>query len=100
MWIQRSLRCWNTGNIQKAAGAANCVIDYNNINKEGNVDMCTVFEKTREEGRIEGMAEGIIVAGLEYGASEENILEKLQSKLNISLQKAQEYLDRFMEHTI
>ena len=94
--------------IMTAAGAANCVIDYHDINKEGNVDMCTVFEKTREEGRIEGRiegklegkAEGIIVAGLEYGASEENILEKLQSKLNISLQEAQEYLDRFMEHTI
>ena len=54
----------------------------------------------RIEGKLEGKAEGIIVAGLEYGASEENILEKLQSKLNISLQEAQEYLDRFMEHTI
>ena len=82
--------------IMTAAGAANCVIDYNDINKEADVDMCTVFEKTREEG----MAEGIIVTGLEYGASEEDILSKLQSKLNVSLQKAQEYLDRFMESSI
>lgn len=47
-----------------AAGAANCFIDYNDINKEADVDMCTVFEKTREEGRIEGKAEGIIGTGL------------------------------------
>lgn len=83
-----------------AAGAANCFIDYNDINKEADVDMCTVFEKTREEGRIEGKAEGIIGTGLEYGASEEDILSRLQSKLNISLQKAQEYLDRFMKPAI
>lgn len=29
--------------------------------------MCTVFEATREEGRIEGRAEGIIEAGASFG---------------------------------
>ena len=65
--------------------------------------MCTVFEETRAEGiaegriegRIEGKAEGIIETGLDFGLSEEDILERLQKKLNISLQAAQEYLKMF-----
>jgi predicted solute-binding protein len=57
----------------------------------GDVDMCTVFEETRTEGR----AEEIIAMGDEFGLSESDILSKLQEKLNISSQKAQEYLWKF-----
>jgi hypothetical protein len=53
--------------------------------------MCTVFEETRTEGR----AEEIIAMGYEFGLSENDILEKLQSKLQVSAQKAQGYLDQF-----
>jgi hypothetical protein len=57
--------------------------------------MCTVFEETRKEGLIEGRAEGIIETGYECGLSENDILEKLQSKLQVSSQKAREYLEQF-----
>jgi hypothetical protein len=57
----------------------------------GDVDMCTVFEETRTEGR----AEEIIAMGYEFGPSESDILTKLQEKLDISSQKAQEYLRKF-----
>ena len=53
--------------------------------------MCTVFEETRAEGE----AKGIIETGFDFGLSEEDILERLQKKLNISLQAAQEYLKMF-----
>ena len=42
-----------------------------------------------------GKAEGIIETGLDVGLSEQDILERLQKKLDISLQKAQEYFLRF-----
>lgn len=69
--------------------------------------MCTLFEeialenekKGREEGKAEGKeegkAEGIIETGLDVGLSEQDILERLQNKLDISLQKAQEYFMQF-----
>lgn len=89
--------------IMTVAGAANCKMDYNMLEKEGDADMCTVFEETRREGIAEGKAEGIaegkaeeiVETGFEFGLSEEDILTRLQKKLNISLQKAQEYLSMF-----
>ena len=93
--------------IMTFTGAVNCNIDYNAIKKEGDAGMCTVFEETRKEGleqglktgRIEGQARGIVELGLEFGLSKEDILKKLEDKLNISLQKAQEYLVMFEKQT-
>lgn len=62
--------------------------------------MCTVFEETRKEGVAEGEAKGIIETGYEFGLSEDDILTRLQKKLNISLQKAQEYLFMFGKQTV
>lgn len=44
---------------------------------------------------MEGEAKGIVETGYEFGLSEEDILIRLQKKLDISLQKAQEYLIMF-----
>lgn len=81
------------------AGAANASLDYNFLNKEVEDGMCTLFKKLAEENRAEGLAgglaKGIIETGLECGPSENDILDKLQMKLNLSLQAAQEYLKRF-----
>ncbi|MCM1183871.1 MAG: transposase, partial [Roseburia sp.] len=67
-------------------------------------DMCTLFEEIAKEGKAEGItegkAEGIIETGLDLGLSENDILEKLQSKLNVSLQKAQEYFEMFGKQTV
>ena len=53
-----------------------------------------------KEGRSEGRAEEIIETGYEFGLSEQDILERLQKKLSISLQKAQEYLLMFGKRTV
>lgn len=57
-------------------------------------------EEGRKEGRSEGRAEEIIETGYEFGLSEQEILERLQKKLSISLQKAQEYLLMFGKQTV
>ena len=57
--------------------------------------MYKVFEATRLEGVEQGLAQGIIEMGIEYGLSEQDILGKLQKKLNISLSKAQDYFEKF-----
>ncbi len=53
------------------------------------------MEKGMEKGKIEGRAEEIIESGFEFGLSEKDILTRLQNKLDISLQAAQQYLLRF-----
>lgn len=83
-----------------AAGAANCRMDYDLIQKKGDADMCTVFEETRKEGMVDGRAEEIIETGYEFGLSKDAILARLQNKLNISMEKAQEYLSIFGKQTV
>ena len=61
--------------------------------------MWSVFEEVAKEGEERGEARGI-AAGIidtchELGVSDEDILSRLQSKLDISLQAAQEYLQMF-----
>lgn len=88
--------------VMTVAGATNSKIDYS-VFEKGDGRMCTLFEeiavenekKGRAEGKAEGKAEGIIETGLEVGLSEQDILERLQKKLDISFQKAQEYFMQF-----
>ena len=62
---------------------------------EQEVDvMCNLSQGIKETGIAEGRAEEIIETGYEFGLSEQDILERLQKKLSISLQKAQEYAER------
>lgn len=81
--------------IMTAAGTTNCKLDYSAIERKGDADMCTVFEETRLEGVAQGRAEEIIEMGCEFGLSQDEILARLQKRLNISMQKAQEYLTMF-----
>ena len=84
--------------IMTVAGATNIKLDYNALTK-GESNMCTLFEElakeSKMEGKIEGEAKGIIETGLDFGLSEDDILDRLQRKLNISLEEAQEYLKMF-----
>lgn len=48
-----------------------------------------------EEGRIEGKAEEIIESGYDFGMSEQDILARLQKKLQITLEEAERYLETF-----
>lgn len=86
--------------IMTVAGATNCRIDYNALDGRGDVDMCTLFEEIARDGQLEGEAKGIVEAGIDFGISEKDILERLQNKLAVSLQKAQEYLEIFGKQTI
>ena len=72
---------------------------------EQEVDvMCNLSQGIKEagiaEGRVEGRTKEIIETGYEFGLSEQDILERLQKKLSISLQKAQEYLLMFGKRTV
>ena len=49
---------------------------------------------------MKGEPKRIIETGYEFGLSEQDILERLQKKLSISLQKAQEYLLMFGKRTV
>ncbi len=102
--------------IMTVAGATNCKIDYNAITAKGGVTMCTLFDEIAKEGEMkgeikgraegeikgktEGEAKGIIEMGLDLKLSEHDILERLQLKMNLSLQKAQEYFAMFGKQTI
>ena len=88
--------------IMTVAGATDSKIDYNAFEK-GDGKMCTLFEEIAREneikgemkGEIKGRAAEIVETGLEFGLSEQDILERLQNKLKISLQTAQEYFEMF-----
>ena len=66
--------------------------------------MCTLFEevakKNEIKGKLKGEAKGIIETGFDFGLSENDILERLQNKLNVSMQVAQEYLKMFGKKAI
>ena len=76
----------------------------NDAYEKGDGRMCTLFEEIAKENEMigieKGKAEGIIETGLEFGLSEEDILIRIQKKLNISLQEAQDYMDRFAKQTV
>ncbi len=70
----------------------------NRTNEEHKTDrsvITTVAGATNSTINYVAYAEGIIEIGLEFGLSEKDILERLQNKLNISLQAAQDYMERF-----
>lgn len=85
--------------IMTVAGATNTKLDYNSLAK-GDGRMCTVFDEIAKEGEVKGRAFGIIETGLEFGLSESDILSRLQKKLDVSLQVAQEYLAMFGKQTV
>lgn len=86
--------------IMTVAGATNCKIDYNALSGKGDVDMCTLFDEIAKENETKGEAKGIVETGFDFGLSENDILERLQNKLKVSLQKAQEYLEMFGKQTV
>lgn len=97
----------NKAVVMAIAGATNRNIDYYSFEK-GDGRMCTLFDtiakesesKGKAKGKAEGRAEEIIETGFEFGLSESDILDRLQKKLNVSFQKAQEYFNIFNKQTI
>lgn len=62
--------------------------------------MCTLFDEIAKENEAKGRALEIVESGYEFGLSDNNILERLQKKLEISFQQAQEYLEMFGKQTV
>lgn len=74
--------------------------DQENIEKGIEQGLERGLEQGLERGKIEGRAEEIIETGYEFGLSDWEILERLQKKLSISLQLAQEYVSKFGRQTV
>lgn len=70
------------------------------LTAKGDVSVSTLFDEIAKEGKAKGRAEGIIETGYDFGLSENDILQKLQDKMKISLQQAQEYLEMFGKQTV
>ena len=49
----------------------------------------------KAEGFIIGKAQTLVETGIEFGLTKEEIIQRLQNKLNVSLSEAQEYFDTF-----
>ena len=58
------------------------------------------IEMGMEKGMEIGKAEGIIETGIDFGLSEGELLKRLQDKLNITFESAQEYLEKFGKQTV
>mgnify|MGYP007080827656 CR=1 FL=1 len=61
---------------------------------------CVTDINMKQSGREKGRKMVCIESGYEFGLTEEDILTRLQKKLNKSLQKAQEYLVMFRKQTM
>ena len=84
--------------LMTVAGAANCHLDYRALQWKGEPTMYSVFEETREEGRLEGIAENTVKMGIKFNLSKKQILEELQENLNIPLTKAEEYFKPYQSN--
>ena len=62
--------------------------------------ICLGVEEGRSLGITEGEAKGIIETGCEFGIPREDILSRLQKKLNVSMEQAQEYFSIFGKQTV
>ena len=63
------------------------------------IEMCKAIEDLILEGEAKGEAKGMIETCLEMNFSKEDILKKLQDKLNISMQQASEYFEIYGRKT-
>ena len=63
------------------------------------IEMCKAIEDLILEGEVKGEAKGLIEICLEMNFSKEDILRKLQDKLNISMQQASEYFEIYGRKT-
>ena len=68
-------------------------------NREWRHEYMTLLMRDQENIEM-GMARGIIETGIDFGLSEGELLNRLQDKLNITFESAQEYLEKFGKQTV
>jgi predicted transposase YdaD len=77
------------------AVAATSRVNLKEYEKEADAIVCNLWDEVRaegrEEGKEEGRAEGIVSMGTDFDLSKEEIIAKLQEKLQIDLHQAEEY---------
>ena len=72
------------------------VIKYEICEVDGRMTgMCNLSKLIEERALERGRAEGIVESSIEFGLPKNEILERLQSKLNIPLNTAQEYFELY-----
>ena len=59
----------------------------------------TIYDRGMEKGIEQGVMQGIIKMGYDLELPESEIIKQLQTQLGTSLQKAQEYLNKFGKKT-
>ena len=72
-------------------------------NREWRHEYMTLLMRDQEnieKGMEIGTAKGIIETGIDFGLSEGELLNRLQDKLNITFESAQEYLEKFGKQTV
>ena len=73
------------------------------MNREWRHEYMTLLMRDQEnieKGMEIGTARGIIETGIDFGLSEEELLRRLQDKLNITIESAKEYLEKFGKQTV
>lgn len=59
----------------------------------------SILEEGFVKGRTEGLTKGIVVLGMDLGLPVDEIIEKLQDKMDITLEEAKEYVRMFGEQS-
>jgi hypothetical protein len=75
-------------------------ISMDKFEKEEDIDVCKIWDEIKEEGRVDGRVEEIISLGMEEGWSKERILNRLQNRLGIKAEQAEEYYKMYMQEMV
>jgi hypothetical protein len=75
----------------RMAIAATSGVNLTEYEKEADATVCKLWDEVREDGR----AEMLIEISRESGLDDDAILQKLQEKINLSLEAAKSYLEMY-----
>lgn len=80
----------------RMAIAATSGVNLTEYEKEADATVCKLWDEVREDGR----AEMLIEISRESGLDDDAILQKLQEKINLSLEAAKSYLEMYGKTTV
>ena len=80
------------------------LMEVKQCKEKGKVDMCKAIEEMIQDGRMEGLSQGLergiqalIETCKELGHSREEVSGKLENKFKLSKEEAERYLEKFWE---
>lgn len=83
---------WETMAAIGAATGSGELVEYAQEHKGGRLNMCTALENLKQEGRLEGRQEGMIIAYRELNLPDDIIIQKLQDKFHLDHEEAKKLL--------